>query len=53
MTASRMYAIKVRGECIILSFKMVYCISVSLLYMILIPKLTLQAKDALITAKGF
>jgi len=48
-----MYAIKVRGECTMLSFKMVCRISVSLSYMILIPKLTLQAKDALITAKGF
>ena len=53
MTASRMYAIKVRGECTISSFRMVYHTSISLLYIILILRLTLQAKDAIIIIKGF
>jgi hypothetical protein len=36
-----------------LSFKIVYYSLFSLLYVILIPKLTLQAKDAIIIVKGF
>jgi len=48
-----MYAKKLRGECTMSSFRIVYHNSFSLLYVISIPGLTLRAKDAIMIVKGF
>jgi hypothetical protein len=48
-----MYAIKVKREYTMLSFKIVYYSLFSLLYVISILRLTLQAKDTIIIVKGF
>ena len=53
MTVSEIYAIKVRGECTMSSFRIVYHTSVSLSYVISIPRLTLRAEDAIMIVKGF
>jgi len=50
---NKIYIIKAKGECTVLSFRIVYSILASLLYVILIFKLTLGAKNAIIIVMGF